>query len=294
MTLLLAGGQADPNLAVLFEAAGNAGLDVIDLRIGRGDSPPFCWSLDEGSVRAGGKRLQPAGAFIRHDVFGAMEDPRPAVATRALGWYQTVAGWLLSDPSIRMFNRAMQQTASNKPAALMSARQSGLRVPSTLITNETAILSAAPTESRIAKPVLGGDYCHSLSEALASADIRNGAGAIPAIVQQRLVAPEVRIYVIGQHAFAFEVRSSSLDYRVTQDAELILLPEVPQEVDSLRRLMAALGLDFGAADFKTDPNDRALVFLELNTCPMFARFDYVAGGQISAAIIRELTGTAGR
>ena len=44
-------------------------------------------------------------------------------------------------------------------------------------------------------------------------------------MQKRLVAPEVRIYVIGQSAFAFEVRSNSLDYRVNQDAELILLPD---------------------------------------------------------------------
>jgi len=54
-------------------------------------------------------------------------------------------------------------------------------------------------------------------------------------------------------------------------------------------LMTVLGLDFGAADFKTDPADRALVFLELNTSPMFARFDYTAGGQLTAAILEELT-----
>jgi glutathione synthase/RimK-type ligase-like ATP-grasp enzyme len=112
---------------------------------------------------------------------------------------------------------------------------------------------------------------------------------MPAIVQKRLVPPEVRIYVIGQSAFAFEVRSSSLDYRVNQDAELILLPEIPPELSMLRKLMSRLGLDFGAADFKTDPDTGQLIFLELNTSPMFARFDQVSGGQLCAAIIHELT-----
>jgi hypothetical protein len=50
-------------------------------------------------------------------------------------------------------------------------------------------------------------------------------------------------------------------------------------------------MDFGAADFKTDPETGQLVFLELNTSPMFARFDQVSGGQVCAAIIHELTAT---
>jgi hypothetical protein len=107
------------------------------------------------------------------------------------------------------------------------------------------------------------------------------------------VPPEIRIYVIGQFAFAFEVRSSSLDYRVNQDAELILLPEVPREVSMLRKLMLWLGMDFGAADFKTDHETGQLLFLELNSSPMFARFDQVSGGQLCAAIIHELTTNEG-
>jgi D-alanine-D-alanine ligase-like ATP-grasp enzyme len=53
--------------------------------------------------------------------------------------------------------------------------------------------------------------------------------------------------------------------------------------------MTRLGLDFGAADFKTDPDTGELIFLELNTSPMFAKFDLVSGGQLTAAIIQELT-----
>ena len=286
MTLLLAGGHEDPNLAVLADAAQKARIEFVDFRLPVAESPAFCWDLQHGAPRFSDKDTTINGAFIRHDVFAGMKDPRPAVNARALAWYQTVMGWLLSQPQICIFNRHMSQAATNKPAVLVLAREAGLRIPPTMITNEAEKLRAE-LELMIAKPVLGGDYCHSLEDALAKADLRSGLAASPAIVQKRLVPPEVRIYVIGQAAFAFEVRSNSLDYRVSQDAELMLLPEVPQELSMLRKLMSRLGLDFGAADFKTDADTGQLVFLELNTSPMFARFDQISGGQVCGAIIRE-------
>jgi glutathione synthase/RimK-type ligase-like ATP-grasp enzyme len=289
MALLLAGGIEDFNLAVLAETAQRTKVELVDLRLSAAESPAFCWDLEADAVRFQGKNISATGAFIRHDVFGGMKDPRPEVSTRALAWYQTVMGWLLSRQEIRLFNRGMSQPAMNKAATLVLAREAGLRIPPTLITNEAGQFSQEQREAMIAKPVAGGDYCYSLAEALAKADLRNGLAAMPAIVQKRLIAPEIRIYVIGQSAFAFEVRSVSLDYRVNQDAELILLPEVPQEEVLLRKLMLRLGMDFGAADFKTDPETGRLIFLELNTSPMFARFDQVSGGALCSAMIRELT-----
>ena len=289
MALLLAGGYEDPNLTVLANAAERANAELLDLRVPAAESAAFCWNLEEGAPRFSDKAIKATGAFIRHDVFGGMKDPRPEVGARALAWYQTVMGWLLSEPQIHLFNRQISQAAMNKPAVLIYARQAGLRIPPTLITNQAGNFHGEQLESMIAKPVQGGDYCYSLADALAKTDLRDGLAATPAIVQKRLVPPEVRIYIIGESAFAFEVRSSSLDYRVNQDAELILLPEIPPELAMLRKLMSQLGLDFGAADFKSDPDTGQLVFLELNTSPMFARFDQVSGGQLCAAIIRELT-----
>ncbi|HEY7405127.1 MAG TPA: hypothetical protein VIB39_16490 [Candidatus Angelobacter sp.] len=293
MSLLLAGGHEDPNLTVLADAARRRNVELLDLRLPAMASPPFCWNPEDGAPQFSGKPIEAAGAFIRHDVFGRMNDPRPEVSTRAAGWYQTLMGWLLSRSDIRLFNRQMAQTALNKPAVLVLAREVGLHIPTTWITNETGKFADDQAETMIAKPVLGGDYCYSLAEALnkAKTNLRSGLAAIPAIVQKRLTAPEVRIYVIGKSAFAFEVRSPSLDYRVNQDAELIFLSELPQELCLLRKLMARLGLDFGAADFKTDPDSGQLLFLELNTSPMFARFDQVCDGQVCAAIIHELTAT---
>lgn len=294
MTLLLAGGEDDPNLVALLKAAANAGIETQELRISSAESPAFSWDPATGVARLAGQELKPGGAFIRYDAFASMKDPRPAVNSRALGWYQTLMGWLLSQRSIRIFNREISEIASNKPASLFAAREAGLSIPATLVTNEVESFGVDERNLLVAKPVAGGDFCHPLADALNKAELRGGLAAIPAIVQTRLVAPEIRIYVIGQFAFAFEVRSSSLDYRVKQDAELILLPEVPKELSMLRKLMAWLGMDFGAADFKTDPDTGQLLFLELNSSPMFARFDRECGGQLCKAIIHELTTHEGK
>ncbi len=53
--------------------------------------------------------------------------------------------------------------------------------------------------------------------------------------------------------------------------------------------MAELQMDYGAADFKTDPETGELVFLELNSSPMFARFDLEINGQLSRAVAAELS-----
>ena len=129
MAFLLAGGYEDPNLAVLAEAAQRTKIDFLDLRLPVSHSPAFCWKLEEGAPLFSGREIKATGAFIRHDVFGGMKDPRPEVASRAFAWYQTVMALLLSQPRIRIFNRQMSPAASNKPATLVLAREAGLQQP---------------------------------------------------------------------------------------------------------------------------------------------------------------------
>jgi len=289
MALLLAGGCRDYNIAALADAAKKNGIETIDLRLPISESPVFCWNPGQRRVQLSGCDVHATCGFIRYDVFATLKDSRPEVAVRSIAWYQAVWGWLLSDPSIRIFNREMSQVTTNKPATLVRALHAGLKIPWTLITNDARTFSAEETASMVAKPVAGGDYCYSLEEAVAKANLGAVPAASPAIVQNRLAAPEVRVYVIGKHTFAFQLLSNSLDYRVHQDVELKLMPEPPDEVTALRKLTFALRVDFGAADFKTDPNSGELVFLELNTSPMFESFDAAADGRICSAILDELT-----
>jgi len=285
MSLLVGGGVEDPNLEVLVRAAQTSGIGVVDLRTPREGSQGFSWDLDKETLTIRGEQVQVRGAFLRYDVFAAMQDPRVAVSARAGAWFQAAMGWLYAHPEIKIFNRDMTPAATNKPAVLIAARRASLKIPATLVSNEASLFE--DTAGRIAKPVAGGDYCYPLEEAIAKSTLREGLLPAPALIQQRLRSPETRIYVVGGQSFAFDMKSDSLDYRVKQDVEISLLPEMPKEIGALRILMAEIKMDFGAADFKTDASGE-LVFLELNTSPMFAQFDRAAGGRLAGAIALEL------
>lgn len=282
--LLIAGGLPDPNLEALARAAAARAVPWVDLRVPAGVSPAFHWEFGQ-DVPPWGDAPWPLGAFIRQDVFAAMEDPRPEVSQRALGWFSAVQGWVLAHPQVRLFNRDIAAVAFHKPAALLRAQAAGLCIPSTWVSNDTRRLQSRPPEGTIAKPVAGGGLCQTLQDALEG--VTQDFGAMPALVQPRLAAPELRVFVVGEQAFAFKVHSPSLDYRALQDAHLEQV-ELPAELQALRALMADFRMDFGAADLKTDPDTGALVFLELNTSPMFARFDQASDGQLCRAMVDHL------
>ncbi len=289
--LLLGGGLLDPNLQALAEAADAAGVGLIDLRTPPGHSPVFHWDLDTlADALPWGGAAWPTGAFLRHDVFGTQADPRPAVHERAQGWQAAVQGWLLAHPQVRTCNADMAPEALYKVAAQVAARQAGLPTPATWLSNDVARLRERQARGpAIAKPVAGGGLCQTLDHALLAVAPDTACSAMPALVQPRLVAPELRVFVIGRHTLAFRVDSPSLDYRAEQDATVTPC-DVPPEAQALRRLMQRFRMDFGAADFKTDPATGALCFLELNTSPMFVHFDQVSEGAVCRALLDHLLG----
>lgn len=289
-SLLVAGGNSDPNLAELVAAAEQASIPVHDLRHGLKDSPPLSWQLNDSLLKVSNQSIKPDGSFIRYDVFTEIESPHPKVSQRASGWYQTLNGWLLSKPKVKLFNRHQTPAGGNKCATLVLAQKSGLLIPETSITNQEGQLKQYAAGTAISKPVAGGDFCYTLDELLPRVDFCYGCAPTPAIVQNKLVSPEVRIYVVGSRSFAFEIRSHALDYRVKQDAVIVPLSKVPSEIEPLRVLMSELGMDFGAADFKSDPKTGNLVFLELNSSPMFVRFNQVSKGALCEAMLQELLG----
>lgn len=288
MSLLVAGGELDPNLTLLIEAARQMGVEVEDARFGPTYTPAFSWCLERGEARLGGTMLEPRAAFQRFDVFNALADPRPETSARALSWYATLEAWLNGATKVRTLNRDASARATAKPLQLLLARELGLAIPRTTITNRMPDIRDCAARQFVAKPVSGGDFCYALGEVLPQIEPRDDCTAAPAIIQNRLGAPEIRIYVIGKHTFAFVVHSASLDYRRRQDAELEYLPEPPPEAARLRMMLERLDMDFGAADFKTDQMTGELVFLELNSSPMFARFDQVAGGRLCRAMVQHL------
>jgi glutathione synthase/RimK-type ligase-like ATP-grasp enzyme len=290
--LLVAGGDADPNLRSLLRRARERGLPVLELLAGADRTPALTWDVQADTLVVDGAEVRPAAGFMRYDVFHAMADRRAAVGFRAQAWYATLHGWLLAHRGVRMVNRGYAGQVS-KPYMLSVAAACGLRIPRTLITNDLDALEGIPGAGEmIAKPVPGGGYTQRVGELLRDTERREGRAAAPAIVQQRLVAPEVRIYGVGGRFIPFRVISDQLDYRADDATRVEPLPLEgigPRLVGALSRLMERLGMEYGGADFKTDAATGELVFLEINSGPMFAAFDRASGGAVSDALLDWLT-----
>lgn len=282
----MAGGSLDPNLDHLEARARARGLPLTSLRVGPGLHPRVRWDLLGDALLVDGQPLRPTAIFLRHDVFAAMQDPRPAVAERAMAWHTLVSGWALAHDDVRVPNRCSRQYGANKPLSLYMARRAGLRVPATALTNDVAALRQGSAWPRVVKPIDGGALCEPLEDVLARTPEQGGAAASPAIVQERLEPPELRVYVVGQRLFAFRVISDVLDYRASSRTRVEPAAALPAALArALLALAEQLGLDWAAADFKTDPGSGELCFLEINSAPMFVAFDRACDGALGDALL---------
>lgn len=258
------------------------------LLIGPKAHPSFSWDLHKDALLLDGRRFRPTGAFIRYDVFGQMVDPRAAVSFRAAGWFSSLQSWLDSRPDVRVFNRAARHPIV-KPAVLLLARKLGLETPASFVTNSLRRFRGKEA-AFVVKPINGGDYCRALQDVSRSTEIRAGVAATPAIVQEKLVSPDVRVYVIGKQTCTFAIQSPALDYREDPEPALQYLGAFERTLGGkLIRLNRALGLDFSASDFKTCSRTGRLKFLEINSGPMFAGFDKTAKGELTDRMIEALS-----
>ena len=289
-SLLIVGGDGDPNITVLLAAAERRGVSSQKLLVGKSSHPALTWDLTTGQLLLEGELLQCSAAFVRYDVFTALQDGQPSSEYRALAWHAAITGWLAAHPEIFIFNRRNLNRSTNKPLMLKLAQECGLDIPQTLITNVRERLNGV---EKVVKPINGGGYCEPLTEVLERTSFKDGRAAAPAIVQQRLAQPEIRIYRVGDRYFAFNVISEELDYRATQNCRVEFAGYAEAShaalTDGLGKLLTKLGLDFAAADFKTSPDTGRLLFLEVNTGPMFAAFDHASNGTLCDAMLEHLT-----
>ncbi|HYG63992.1 MAG TPA: hypothetical protein VEL74_15560 [Thermoanaerobaculia bacterium] len=289
--ILVAGGDRDPNLRALVETLESRGEDVFFLQVGADHNPWIAWDLASDRLTVDGEEVRPRAAFLRHDVFTNLADGRRESAYRAAAWHTAVYGWVLAHEDVRMLNRWNRFPAANKPHALHLARQCGLAIPTTLITNHLGRLDAFEADrAKIVKPINGGAHTQRLHEVVGNTQNRGGVAAAPAIVQTELVPPEVRVFRVGDSFLAFKVLSEELDYRSTQQTRVEPIPVPAGLAQGLGMLTDALGMDFGAADFKTCAETGRPLFLEINTSPMFAAFNAAGRGAVTGAMADYLTG----
>lgn len=190
-------------------------------------------------------------------------------------------GSLTSINTSWMSHPASVWQAEFKPFQLQLAKQVGLKIPRTLITNEPAAISDAFNSlgSMIVKPcrsgyaVVNGEERSIYTSRLLKEHLEflDEARWSPAIYQELIPKRfDIRATVVGTEIFAAAIDSQSdpsavVDWRHTDNPQLphyaIELPNRLQ--DALLELMSKLGLTFGAIDLVQTP-DGEFIFLEVN------------------------------
>lgn len=273
--LLIVGGSKDHNLARLADAAKWRGHPYRVIHTDKDPAPAVSWQPGSPDITINGETFSAKGAslFLRFDVFSD-SDPRQKAA-----YFDAIRGWAEANPQVGLLNRHNEMMEMNKPRALVLAKEAGFETPETHITSE--FNRFADRGKYIAKPVAGGEYTRQLSEMGDTADR-------PWIVQEKLAYPELRLFRVGKHFFAYKIDSEVIDYRIDKNFRMEAVTPPPELVEAMQKLTDRMGLDYAAADLKSDPVTGRLKFLEINTMPMFTGYDDVSKGALSDAILLAL------
>ncbi|XXF80840.1 MvdC family ATP-grasp ribosomal peptide maturase [Myxococcaceae bacterium GXIMD 01537] len=202
-------------------------------------------------------------------------------------------------------------SAGSKPRQLRQAQALGLDVPRTLVTNDAGRVRAFFDEvgGRVVVKMLtalsqsmdaSGAFLYT--RALEAADLEelDGLSYSPMVFQERVdKAYELRVAVVGGRCFVGAMDASGsvagqVDWRrARRDECQWRAGTLPAEVAArLVRLVEALGLVYGAADFIVTPEGRH-VFLELNPGGEWGMLERELGLPIAAALAEALAGPGG-
>jgi glutathione synthase/RimK-type ligase-like ATP-grasp enzyme len=166
----------------------------------------------------------------------------------------------------------------------------GIRVPQTLITNDTtAAISFYETNHRsvIVKPVRGGASTQKVTETDFSEEKLGLLKYAPVQFQELIEGVDIRVYGVGNQLFAAEIQATTIDFREDPQATIvpITLPSAIQE--QCLQVMQLCDLCFTGIDIRRTP-EGAYVFIEANPSPMFTFFERQSGYPISDALVNLL------
>ncbi|MET0401501.1 MAG: MvdC/MvdD family ATP grasp protein [Cystobacter sp.] len=204
------------------------------------------------------------------------------------------------------------EAAGNKARQLRLARAHGLEIPRTLVTNDAARVRAWFDEvggrvvAKMLTPLsqsMDGRQPFVYTSAIGPEQLEelDGLRYSPMVFQQRIdKAHELRVIVVGERCFVGVIDASrsaagQVDWRRSRPDECSWSVGVlPGDVERrLVRVVAALGLVYGAADFIVTPDGR-YVFLEVNPAGEWGMLEKELGLPIAAALADALvSGGAG-
>jgi len=187
--------------------------------------------------------------------------------------------------------------ANQKPLQLLRAREVGLKIPHTVVTNdaeEARTFLKRRDGSTIFKVLTGTSWQFTETRRFRSAHLRHlkNLRYAPVIFQELVEAQsDIRVTIVDQTAFAVSIKpilkGAKFDWRMDLASEI--RPHVlPGEIRrGLIKLMRVLGLRFGAIDLRLTPANE-YVFLEVNPGGQFLFCEIHGGHPISRAIAAAL------
>lgn len=311
-------------LAVTHEEDGDAGAVLEELaRLGAEvavvDLARFpglgAVAFEHGGYGSGDRWLLPrAGPAVRAADVEAVwwRRTRPPVAHPGLSAADAAFAERQTEEAVRGFFGALgarfvndpwrDAAACHKPRQLVAAEAAGLEVPATLVTNDPArarafvdarrggrvihkALHATPVDWHPTRFLEGGDLARLEAVRLA-----------PVILQEYVPGVDVRVVAVGDRLFAAEIDATATaspeDFRAAYDDCRVAPVALPDGVAAgLRRVLAALGLAYGAFDLRRRPGGEHL-FLEVNPSGLWRFVEHRTGQAISRAIAELLAGRA--
>src|SRR5262249_20376999 len=153
------------------------------------------------------------------------------------------------------------------------AREVGLEIPETLVTNDPGEARAfweAHRPGVIYKSFLGTPKCWRETRLLRGEEISLLPNVQYApVIFQKFVAGrcDLRITVVGEEVFAAEIQSADGEYPVDSRMDMTVTTvahSLPHEVATrLMYLLDVMGLEYGAIDMRLTPKGQ-YIFLEIN------------------------------
>lgn len=263
--LLIVGGDSDPNTRRVVDQAHIREIEYLFWDTDNDACLQIAWDFDSPKLDLGDKQLVPDAIFQRWNVFGG--EP-----VRNLAAHEMIQAYAFAWPQVKILNRKTVNDINNKSFNLRLAIELGFAVPETLVMSNLFPLKSMPNpENKIAKPLNGGAHTKDVSK-LAKDEVAL-AESKPQFIQERLDGENLRVFSVNKELSCFHLMTSELDYRedLTVDVSQV---DVPREVvDLTRRLVEEKGFDYCALDFRCRDEMNGPVFLEVNSFPMFTRFD---------------------
>jgi hypothetical protein len=236
----------------------------------------------------------PAGKYRQdkpHNVFTVVSDERRSALVGSL---DSLIPNAFNDPG-----RSRQ--ASHKPTQLLRARELGLTVPETLITNDAETVKAFHERTRgrtIYKMFNGSPFGFYGTRRLETADLPDleRLQGCPAIFQEYIEGDyDIRAVVVGDQVFAarlaYEPLTDVVDTRIV-DTEVSAYTLPPEIEERLIRLVAGFGLVYSSVDLRYS-SERGYVFFESNPEGQYLWLEIEADLPISDAIAERLVAAEG-